>query len=132
MFDAGEAISLSQLAQLERYQSLFVQVEWEISQYSSWLARNVADTQDSYLQYGIDTSTKAINAIYELNGVTADFQTLPVDAVQNMVGLTGDGSPLVKFLQDRLPATTVTSITSTLIANTALGINPRQTAREMM
>ena len=128
--DGGD-VSLAKVMRLERYQRLLAQLQSELGEYNRWLEQVITDKQASYGAIGIQASTDAINAVYSAGGVvTADFATLPVDAIQNMVGLAGNGSPLFDLLQEAFP-TTADAVTRMLIQSTALGTNPRETARLM-
>jgi len=130
-YDTGTRIGVSQLVTLDRYQALLAQVDYELAQYSEWLGASISDAQASNIRFGIQSSTQAIQAIYDANGVTANFRTLPVDAVRNLIGYAGDGSLLVDYLKVQLPLTTVQGLTNALIEAVALGNNPRQSARLM-
>jgi SPP1 gp7 family putative phage head morphogenesis protein len=65
-------------------------------------------------------------------GININFNRIPVAAVENMIGLSRDGSPLFSVLQKRaLYPDAVDRMTTQMINAMALGYNPRKTA-EMM
>ena len=76
---------------------------------------------------------------YMTAGIIAPtFDRLPIEAVQFMVGLSGNGSTLNSLLQSRMKMTpendgyvVLQRLVDTLINATAIGQNPRVTARQM-
>src|SRR5690606_14899995 len=71
----------------------------------------------------------AENAI-TVQGVTAGFNRLPVEAVELMAGLAGNGSPLRQLLAQSWPLA-ADGLTNELVTGMALGYNPRKVARLM-
>lgn len=128
--DEGGLMTAGQLARLTRYQQLLVQLQEETRKYAAAEEPRIAAQQQAYGEAGIDSAVQAIDAVGgpEIRGT---FNILPVRAIENMVGLAGDGSPLRKLLEEAWPDGAL-AMTNVLVKNTALGINPRQTAREMM
>lgn len=126
----GQTVTLSRLYRLDWYRRLLPQMQYEIDNYLKWLGPNIADMQTSYIAFALDSTQSVLAQMFKSGGVTASFDLLPVEAVQNMVGLAGDGSPLSKLLKEAYK-TSANAVTESLIRSTALGINPRQTAREM-
>ena len=127
---AGRAISQSKLYRMERYKTLLAQVRSEFQQYTGYADRLITNGQEQIGQLGIRHATDAINA--SVPGVGVYFDRLPVEAIQNMVGvgMAGNGSPLRALLEETW-GTAVNGLTDALIRSTALGRNPRDTAREM-
>lgn len=126
----NESVSLARVMRMERYQRLMAQMRDEVNQYARWLENQVTDTQRNYMQLGFEATRDSINAVYRMNDITASFDFLPVEAVRNMVGLAGNGSPLYDLLKEAYP-TTADAVTRALLRATALGQNPRVVAREM-
>jgi SPP1 gp7 family putative phage head morphogenesis protein len=113
---------------LERYQRLLAQVLDEIARYTAYAERLVTTGQREMAALGLDAAHAAIRA----SGVRGGFNVLPVSAVEAMVGLAGDGSPLFDVLRKRaLSPDAVEGLTQALVRGTALGWNPRKTARAM-
>lgn len=125
----GETISQRDLFAMTRYQSLLAQLQIELRNYTDYAERLIIDQQRQYAALGIQHAAQAINASIT-NAVGARFDILPIDATENMVGLAGDGSPLRQLLVDAWPDA-ANGLTQELIRSTALGINPRETARRM-
>ena len=130
--EAGERIDRATLYRMERYGRLLRQMQAVIvGQYAPYVAAEVAEQQRRLLRSGIDDAAAAIQAVQAEKGVGATFDRLPVEAVERMVGLTGDGSPLLDVLRDAYPDA-VNAATNALIDATARGTNPRETADRMM
>ena len=85
---------------------------------------------DAGLQ-AIEGSSLALQATAAEAGVSAGFNRLPATAVERMVGLAGDGSPLSEVLVDagRVGAD---ALADELVKGVALGLNPREIARRAM
>ena len=132
MRQAGDKIDRATLYRLERYRRLLRQMqETIVTRYAPYVADEVTAQQRRLLGRGINDASAAIQAVQAERGVGATFDRLPVEAVERMVGLTGDGSPLMDVLRDAYPDA-VNAATNVLIDATARGINPRETADRMM
>lgn len=128
---AGETVSPSRIFQLGRYRSLLAQAEREVKRYVNYADELIADTQADWGLLALDQSVEAITASYVGAGVVpAAFDILPVGAIEDMIGLAGDGSPLKKLLDKSWPEA-AQGLTNELIRATAIGQNPRETARRM-
>jgi SPP1 gp7 family putative phage head morphogenesis protein len=71
-----------------------------------------------------------MEAAAEGAGITATFNRLPVAAIENLVGMLGDGSPL-KTLLDQLPGDGRRIVSEGLLEAVSLGIGPAATARKI-
>ncbi len=117
--------------QLDRYASLLGQVRRELDRYTDYAVGVIANRQRSLVQVGINSAATAIRAVGADAGVRVAFDLLPIAAVQNMVGLAGDGSPLRSRLVESYGAA-ADGMLQELIRATALGKHPRETARRMV
>ena len=97
-----------------------------VSRYALYVTDEVVAQQRRLLERGINDASAAIQAAQAERGVGATFNRLPTEAVERMVGLTGDGSPLIDVLRNAYPDA-VNAATNTLIDATARGVNPRET-----
>ena len=132
MRQAGQRVDRATLYRLERYRRLLLQMrETIVNRYAPYVAGEVTAQQRRLLGLGINDASAAIQAVQAEGGVGATFNRLPVEAVERMVGLTGDGSPLLDVLRNAYPDA-VNAATNTLIDATARGVNPRETADRMM
>ncbi len=125
---AGRAISQAKLYRMARYQTLLGQLREQVSQYTVYADDSITAEQMVMAGFGIDHAAQAIQAASV--GVTASFDQLPISAVENMVGLAGNGSPLKTLLANAYPDA-VQGMTTALIRGTALGWHPTKTARAM-
>ena len=125
---AGKSASVWKLRRMERYQSLLQQAATEMARYNDYAENTIMAEQNTYGQLGIEHAAQAIGASY--TGAAPTFSRLPVAAIQNMVGLLGDGSPLRRLLNDAY-GTAAQAMSDALVNGTAMGWNPRQTARAM-
>ena len=131
--EAGETVTRTALFRKRRYQSLLAQVRDEIGAYNDWADDLIEGNQLSLGKLGLSNAAEAVqlSLMEGGEGVGMFFDRLPVSAVETMVGVAGDGGPIHTLLAQAYPMA-VESMTDTLIKNTLLGVNPRQTAREMM
>ena len=127
---AGERgiFTLPQLERWDRYTELLRQVRDEVARYADVAGAEIARQQIDILGLSIEASREALSAV----GVTvaAGFNSVKTSAVRAMVGLLADGTPLTKLLRASW-ADGAAAMTSALIRNTAIGVNPRKTAAEM-
>jgi SPP1 gp7 family putative phage head morphogenesis protein len=123
---AGEVATQAQLWQMDRYQSLLAQTRTQVSRYAGWAEGSVSQEQ---LEMGLLGQAHAGSAI-QAYGIAGTFDRLQPEVVRAMVGLTGDGSPVKDLLLKGWPDS-VDGLTKALLDGTALGWNPRKTAREM-
>lgn len=124
----GRAISQAKLWRMKRYQSLQTQLQQELASYTQYAEALITENQAQYGALGIQNATTATQV--SMPGLGVYFDVLPVEAIQNMVGLAGDGSPLSALLRATW-GDSAAGLTNELIRSTALGINPRETARRM-
>lgn len=123
---AGGVITEPMLWKEQRYQSLLAQTRREINKYTGYAETTIEGEQ---LRMGLLGQKQAGQAL-RVWGVRGGFDQLDVGAVEAMVGLTADGSPVKELLAKAWPDA-VEGITKALIKGTALGWNPRKTAEAM-
>lgn len=132
MRDAGKSIEAWRVYRLERYQTLLTQAERQIAGYSGYAGKLIAGRQLELAGLGIEHAAEAIR-MYQLDAggrIGAYFNVLPIEAVENLIGFAGDGSPLNTLLRASWPDA-ADALTQALIDGTALGRNPRDVARDM-
>ena len=115
--------------QLDRYQSLLNQVRVELDKYTNYAESLITERQRTLGSTAINQAGQAIRAV--ANGVRIGFDVLPIRAIENMVGLGGNGSPLRVLLVDSYGAA-ADGMLNALVRATATGQNPRVTARSMI
>lgn len=127
----GESLPISKVIRMQRYRSLLGQVADQLDLYADYADTRIRNGQVEMIGLGIRNAIESIKAYFATRGrVAGAFDILPVAAIQNMVGLAGDGSPLKKLLRDSWPAA-VDGLTNNLIKAITLGKNPNDTARAM-
>jgi SPP1 gp7 family putative phage head morphogenesis protein len=128
---AGQVVSEGALYRMDRYKALHLQVEAQINNYNSQYALPFIEAEQRYYgEIGIRGAWDALASQAGSAGLNIGWNRLPVEAIEQMVGLAGDGSPLKALLAKAYPAA-MDGMIKQLIDSTALGINPRQTARNM-
>jgi hypothetical protein len=126
-FAGLESPSAAKLFQMERYQLLVMRIRAELERYNAWLVPAIENEQ----RYMALLAQRHAATAFERWGITAGFDVIEPGAVEIMVGFTADGAPLLNLLQQAWP-TVVDRLTQALVNGTALGWNPRKTAREML
>lgn len=122
---AGQAVNSSALYRLERYKDLMRQVKVEAAKYENFATGVISGEQQVYGELGIEAAQQSIRTA----GYSAQFNRINVGAVQDMVGLTADGSPLFDLLKKRALAPDMLSgLTNAMIEAVSLGYNPAKTA----
>ena len=128
---AGESVSPEKLYQMQRYQALLRQTRREIDDYAEYAERTITARQRELAGVGIEHAAQTIQAGYtQVGRISPMFDRLPIEAVEAMAGLAGDGSPLKALLANAYPDA-VDGLTRALVRSTALGVGPRQTAKAM-
>jgi len=135
---AGMTLTDAKTRQLKRYKALLVQAQDEIRKYARYAQGEITAGQQIMARLGV-TQAEQLMLLSDPAGVGVSFRRLPVDEVQYMVGMAGDGKPLGELLKARmvvdaagLPMPGVwDNLTRTLVDGTALGWNPTKTARLM-
>ena len=131
MVEQGQPVNVTRLMQLEQYQDLLRQLRVELTRYNQWASGLISENQALSARMGIRNSEEVIQANFtDRNQVVGTFKRLPFEAVEFMIGNASDGTPLNRLLMESFPET-VANITSKLIQSTALGVNPRETAKQM-
>ncbi|MCB0104378.1 MAG: hypothetical protein KDE53_00655, partial [Caldilineaceae bacterium] len=132
---ADDRLNPSQLRsrqfQLDRYQSLLAQVRIEFDKYTNYADALITERQRTLGRTAITNAGQAIRAVATEAGVRIAFDVLPTAAIENMVALAGNGSPLRDLLVDSYGAASE-GMLNQLIRASAVGKNPRETARAMV
>lgn len=127
--DEGKIITESVLLKSQRYKQLRDQMEREIAKYNrDYAVGMIADQQAQYAKLGIDAAQTAMRSA--MGTIGYNFNLINIDAVMNMIGFAGNGSPLYTLLQKDY-GDAVSGLTNALINGIARGYGPVKTAREM-
>lgn len=124
-----------QLAKLQRYVRLLAQAQAEIERFTGKVATPIIDQLLADSAYaGLQNSLALIDAAISSGGgdvIDFTFDRLGIEAVQNIVAIAGAGQPLGDLLAAAYPLA-ANGITNELIYGTAIGRNPRETARAII
>jgi len=127
--DAGLPVSIAAQSHMETYKELMRQTAIESTKYQQYAEGMITAEQQYYAETGIAAAQTALQN--EL-GAGVAFNRINTEAVQNMIGAAGDGSPLFSVLQNRAIAPdAVEGLQNALIEGVALGYSPRKTAKLM-
>ena len=127
---ANEGVATAeQLMRSRRFQSLMVQTRAELKHYERYLQPRIESGQRNMITAAIQHSETAVQALATEAQITVPWNRLPVRNVEGMVGLAGDGSPLADVLADASTAG-AEGMRAQLVRGIALGVNPREVARQ--
>ena len=127
MRSKGETVNEWRIQRLDRYKSLLAQAQGEVGRYAQYANDVITEGQ---LQSGA-AGAELAQMVLKSMGVRGAFDLLPIEAIEAMAGLTGDGSPLLDLLKESWPDA-AQGMTDKLMRAIAMGQNPRVTARQMM
>jgi len=126
---AGEDISPSWLFQVGRWESLQRQVEMEMSRIIDVADMSIRGQQWNAVQSALQQTTeKAIATAGP--AVMTTWSRLPVDAMTDLVGYLGNGSPL-RTLLDELGTQASQQVRDALVRGLQLGYSPRKVAGQV-
>ncbi|MBI5964926.1 MAG: hypothetical protein HY863_15715 [Chloroflexi bacterium] len=126
----GQVINKAVAMRIERAQKLLYQVRAETGRYVEWADGFISDYQALLAEQGLEHATDAIMAVMKEYDVRGTFDKLNVSAVESMIGLAGDGSPLKRYLGD-VHSGAADGMLEALINGVAQGIHPTKIAEEM-
>jgi SPP1 gp7 family putative phage head morphogenesis protein len=121
----GKTVNRDWLRRSVRYQSLIRQTKVEISAYSNGTLRFIEAKQRQAIDLGQSHAADLIQRAADIS-----FARLPSEAIQEMVGVLRDGSPLSKVL-DRLGGEAAGEIRNNLIAGLGSGHSVQNISREI-
>lgn len=120
--EAGEQTGPGWLLARGRLEQILEQVRAELARWERTAAGEVAEVQRAAAVQGIQDSAAMAGPV-----VRGSFQTLPREALEDLAGFLGDGTPVAAALQAR-GVRTAAQIRSLLIGAVAVGENPRRAA----
>ena len=123
---AGKTVNRDWLRRSFRYQQLINQAQFEIKQFSNGAGRLIEAKQRQAIELGQFHATGLIEAA--LPEIT--FTRLPSEAIQELVGVLQDGSPLSKVL-DKLGPEAAKEIKEVLVSGLGSGHGAAKIAREI-
>lgn len=127
---SGKVPTLHKVMQLERYKDLLEQARDEVEKYVQYAEGEIKSAQTEWGRLGIEQGAEAIRTLQAENGIRVGFNVLPVRAIEGMVGLAGDGSPL-KALLSKSYREAADGLLKVLREAILMGWGPQETARAM-
>jgi SPP1 gp7 family putative phage head morphogenesis protein len=130
----GERPGISWLFQQERLANLKREAEAELAVFARQAAQETAERQAAAVGVASEQARELTVAalgpgpVSAVASVEVSFVRLPVGAIEELVGVLGDGSPL-RRLFDELPAMVSGRLEQALLAGVAAGLSPREIAR---
>lgn len=128
--EEGKAVEKAVVMRMERTRRLLFEVRAETGKYAQWADEFIGDYQGELARQGLEHAQDAIMAVFKEWQVAAGFDRLNADAVESMIGLAGDGSPLSYWLRDVHPAA-ADGVLDALLDGVARGIHPTKIAKDM-
>lgn len=122
----GEDVAVSWLFQQRRLAALQEQVEAELARFSEYADPQIRNSQ----WQAVNSAERHIREQLDTYRVDYGFMRLPTEAVEDLVGFLGNGSPL-RSLLDEMGPTVSAGFRQALIDGVALGENPREVARRV-
>lgn len=130
--ESGRTLSATQLQNLSRYQRLLAQAEARTRDFAEEAGAQIGDYQRRLGALGIEHATNATRAVYaDAAMLGTAFDILPVDAIEALIGLTGNGTPLAEYFMATYP-NVVSGVTQTLINGVAQGWEPRSISAQLV
>lgn len=117
---------------LRRANALLTQVEDSLADFADRGAAIIEDGQRQAVQTTLAKSESLVRAALgdAPPGKFAAFSHLPAEALETLIGMAGNGSPLSSLLEDAGKAY-ATELREMLVSGMAQGVNPREVARRM-
>jgi SPP1 gp7 family putative phage head morphogenesis protein len=129
---AGKEVNRITLLQADRYQALLAQMALELNRFNNYSVGIIGDLQNGAVSFAQQTAANLILATAgDVGAVGLTFSRLSTEAAENIAALSRAGQPLANILANNYPAT-ANLITDKLITGVAVGINPREVARDII
>ena len=126
--NAGRPVRRWHVLRMERYQSLMRQMGGQMREYAPVAVAEMEAQQQLMARWGIEHAEQLVNL--QTEGITGQFNRLPISAVQNMVGNAGDGTPLGQLLRTSW-GQQAPDVAGALVRGVALGWHPSKIAQAM-
>jgi SPP1 gp7 family putative phage head morphogenesis protein len=133
---AGEAISAAWLLRRERYHRLLEQTALHVRRFADVMGTEITATQRIAVEAALAHSARLVAV-----GVTdrraprpqvvAEFNRVPAESLEYLVGYLSDGSPLKEVTLRSFTVDAVAQVDEALIEGLSVGKNPRQIGRRI-
>jgi SPP1 gp7 family putative phage head morphogenesis protein len=118
------------ILQNRRFQSLLYKARAEYAKFADDFEAIAEQMQDYGLTKGVSDAVKVLHLSIDEAGLLIDFEMLNVEAINAMIGLTADGTPLKTLLMKEY-GDSVNKMVNALTNGLARGLNPKTVAAEM-
>ena len=122
-------VTRGQLLRSQRYRALRRQIDDELRRFSDFMEVSVTEGQRAMAAAALEHSATTIRAVAAEARVATNFNRLPVSAVENLIGMAGDGLPL-RTLLDEAGKGAGDRLAQQLVNGIALGRGPVEVARQ--
>jgi len=119
-----EDLSKNQLFRLDLYKEFLKESKAQTKIFTEFSNEIIIDNERVYAKAGLDLTQSQISL------VKVNFQKIPLEATNKMIGLTSDGTKLYDLIAKSYPQS-IEMLTNTLVQGIALGQNPMRTASLM-
>jgi len=122
---------------LQRYKDLQRQLFAEQERYAQYVAQVIANEQTAAINLALEESYRLtdVAAQRKTPELAAELMTqwnrIPFDALEAMVGFAGDGSPLMPAMVERFGSELAPTVNQTLQQGLALGWHPTKIVRKL-
>ncbi len=114
----------------ERFQRLLWQARAEYAKYADDVEARIEAIQEYGLTKGVSDAAKVLELSIDEAKLALNFDMLNVEAINTIIGITADGTPLRELLMKEYP-NAVQGIMDALTKGIALGLNPKKIAEDM-
>jgi hypothetical protein len=128
--DAGEVVTPGKVFRLERYSRLLFEVRRETAQYADYAAKTVQAGQESAAWLAQEEARSTLSLGLPRRAIAPGLVQLNPRAVEAMVGIMGNGTPLRQYLEG-VYGDAARGMSKYLTRAVTQGLNPLQTARAM-
>lgn len=125
---ADKKISPSWLYRERRLKTLLEAVERELQRFGARAAAIIERRQREAVSIAVSSTQQLLVTIGQTNAVST---LLPTRAIETVIGMLGDGSPLIDYFSETLAPDIVKRIRKILIEGVSTGKNARTVAREL-
>jgi hypothetical protein len=126
----GTPVNPATVRALQRTTQLLFQVRSELGSYVEWVTAYISEEQMQLAELGILQALEAMEIVTEAAGLSIQLNRLPIGAIENLIGMAGDGKPL-KVYFEQVYGVSADGIVEHLINGVVAGLNPRDVADAM-
>jgi hypothetical protein len=126
--EAGEIVTDAMVRRSERYAIMRAQLQNETDKFNRDALRDISDGQENAIRLGVSAAENALIVSLPKAG---PFRKVNIKAIRKMIGIAGDGSPLMKLLKKSYGDALI-GITRALLRGVSRGLGADEVARLMV